>query len=204
MQWNKTYGGTSDEHACSVVQSSDGGYAIVGYTNSFGLAGSRDVWLVKTDMDGVTEWNRTYGGTDYDAPYSMIRTSDGGYAISCYTLSYGAGGDLLLVKTDSVGIVQWSRTCGGPNSDQALSVGQTSDGGYALAGCTNSYGAGYDDFWLVKFAPAPIHIRADGSVDPPTVPIQRNGDLYTLTDNIHTGIDGILIERSNKITGANY
>jgi predicted secreted protein len=150
MQWNRTYGGTGDDEAYSVVQSKDEGYAVAGVTDSFG-AGETDAWLVKTDSSGDMQWNRTYGGRAEDGAYSVIQTSDGGYALAGYTDSFGAGSfNFWLIKTDSTGSMTWNKTYGGPGDDEAECVIQTSDGGYALAGYTNSFGAGSYDFWLVK------------------------------------------------------
>jgi hypothetical protein len=149
--WNKTYGGTSYDYAFSVVQTSDGGYALAGSTKSFGAGGS-DVWLVKTDADGNMQWNKTYGGTEDDTyVVSMVQTNDKGYAIATATSSFGAGQqDFWLIKVDWLGITQWNRTYGGPNYDFAKGLVQTSDGGYAILGTTESYGAGGQDFWLVR------------------------------------------------------
>ncbi|UCC33796.1 MAG: hypothetical protein JSW53_01985, partial [Candidatus Bathyarchaeota archaeon] len=150
MQWNQAYGGADPDVARSVVQTIDGGYALAGYTLSFG-AGKNDFWLVKTDSSGAVQWNQTYGGASDDYAHSVDQTGDGGYALTGQTLSFGAGGpDFWLVKTDSSGAVQWNQTYGGAGSDYPHSVLQTSDGGYALAGYTNSYGAGDHDSWLVK------------------------------------------------------
>ena len=103
MLWNKTYGGTSNDDGCSVIQTSDGGYVIAGVTSSYGLGGD-DVYLVKTDSAGSMLWNKTYGGTSNDSWFSMIRTTDGGYAIAGYTSSIGAGSfDVCLSKADSSG-----------------------------------------------------------------------------------------------------
>ena len=97
------------------------------------------------------EWDKTFGGTDWDVALSVQQTSDGGYILAGGTESYGAGScDFWLVKTDSSGNKQWDKTFGGTNGDVAYSVQQTSGGGYILAGNTNSYGAGLGDFWLVK------------------------------------------------------
>ena len=150
LQWEKTFGGSNFEHGRSVQQTSDGGYIIAGETYSYG-AGSYDVYLVKTDSAGNLQWEKTFGGSDYDVGYSVQQTSDGGYIIAGYTYSYGAGScDVYLVKTNSAGNLQWQKTFGGADVDWGLSVQQTSDGGYVIAGYTYSYGAGSTDFYLVK------------------------------------------------------
>jgi hypothetical protein len=138
MQWNRTYGGALMDDAYSLVATSDGGYALAGETWSFG-AGENDFWLVKTDAMGNMEWNRTYGGTGDDVAYSLVATSDGGYAIAGEQLSFGSSG-AWLVKTDSSGNMQWNITYGG-EVDSFTSVVKTSDGGCALTGT---------GFWLVK------------------------------------------------------
>ena len=147
VQWNKTYGGALIDEAYSLIATSDGGYALAGDTWSFG-AGENDFWLVKTDALGNMEWNRTYGGAGDDAAHSLIATSDGGYAITGSTVSFGYDG-AWLVKTDSLGNMQWNRTYGGAG-ERTLSVVTTSDGGYTIAGYTYSLTAGDSDFWLVK------------------------------------------------------
>jgi hypothetical protein len=148
-QWNQTYGGTTGDFGTSVVQTSDGGYAIAGRTNSYGVG--NDFWLVKTDAAGNSQWNQTYGGTNYEEVHSVVQTSDGGYAIAGHTTSYGAGDyDVWLVKTDASGTVQWTQAYGGTGTDYWGIVVETSDGGYAIAGITWSYGAGNEDFWLVN------------------------------------------------------
>lgn len=149
-QWNKTYGGANHDYAYSAVHTSDEGYAIGGYTDSFG-AGLDDSWLVKTDADGNAQWNRTYGGTGMDHCYCILQTGDGGYVVAGVTNSSGAGDyDFWLLKTDLFGGMQWNKTYGGIKNDVTWSVVQTSDGGYLMAGSTDSFGAGFDDVWLVK------------------------------------------------------
>jgi predicted secreted protein len=150
MMWNQTYGGTDWDYAYALVQTTDGGYALAGYTDSFGAGGS-NFWLVKTDTNGNMQWNMTYGGTNDDRVYALVQTSDGGYALAGWTNSFGAGGsNFWLVKTDTNGNMQWNQTYGGTNNDQAYALVQTTDGGYALAGYTYSFGAGSYDFWLVE------------------------------------------------------
>jgi hypothetical protein len=150
LQWNKTYGGATADDLYTVLQTDDEGYIMVGYTTSFG-AGAADGRLIKVDSSGNLLWNHTYGGTGVDDTVSMVKTSDNGYALVGYTRSFGAGGtDFWLVKVDLDGVMQWNKTYGGLNDDSAHSVVQTSDGGYALAGFTYSFGSGDKDFWLVK------------------------------------------------------
>ncbi|HDN58708.1 MAG TPA: hypothetical protein ENF20_01990, partial [Candidatus Marinimicrobia bacterium] len=146
-EWDRTFGGTSRDEAYSVQQTSDGGYIITGSTE----IGGYDFWLVKTDSNGNKQWNATFGGISWDVAHSVQQTSDGGYILAGNTYSYGAGrSDFWLVKTDSDGNKQWDKTFGGTGRDEAYSVQQTSDGGYIIAGFTESYGAGFTDAWLVK------------------------------------------------------
>jgi len=201
-EWNRTYGGTGDESAQALVQTSDGGYALAGVTGSFG-AGESDFWLVKTDANGNEEWNKTYGGTGSDFARALVRTVDGGYALAGHTYSFGAGeSDFWLVKTDASGNAQWNKTYGGIDVDVAYALVQTVDGGYALAGQT-SLGVGSGDFWLVKIGKAEggtIYIRADGSIDPPDAPISTVDNItYILTGDVTLtyDADGIVIERNN-------
>ena len=96
-------------------------------------------------------WAQTYGGADSEYGYSVIPTVDGGYAIAGSTRSFGAGDfDSWLIKTDRFGEHVWNQTYGGSDPDYGNSVVQTSDGGYAIAGNTFSFGAGLSDIWLVK------------------------------------------------------
>jgi len=157
MMWNKTYGVADWDYAAALVETVDSGYALGGSTRSLG-AGDSDFWLVKTDAAGNAQWNRTYGGTGFDQAYALVRTVDGGYALAGRTSSFGAGSsDFWLVKTDSSGTMQWSKTYGGADNDWSDALVQTVDGGYALGGSTRSFGAGNADFWLVK-------AKADGTV----------------------------------------
>jgi hypothetical protein len=150
LQWTRTIGGPESEEGNSLIQTSDGGYAIAGLTQSFG-AGDWDVYVVKLDTHGNLQWTKTIGGKKEDVGLSLIQTSDDGYAIAGFTTSFGAGEtDVYVVKLDTNGNLQWTKTIGGKKEDVGLSLIQTSDGGYAIAGLTQSFGAGDWDVYVVK------------------------------------------------------
>jgi hypothetical protein len=148
LEWSQTYGGESYEFAYSLVEIPDGEYAIAGYTNSFGVE-RNDWWLVKTDRYGNMEWNRTYGGPQFDAAYSVIVTSDGGFMIAGYKdyQDNWVGAHFWLIKTDAYGNMLWNKTYSNMN-DMAYCVIETMDGGFALAGSTGFWSD--TDIWVVK------------------------------------------------------
>jgi PKD repeat protein len=149
IQWEKTLGDSEDDRAYDLVQTTDGGFVLGGYTSSD--AGDKDMWLVRTNPDGDIIWNQTYGGQHDESIRCLIQTSDGGFALIGYTHSSGEGGsDVWLVKTDPNGEVQWTQTYGGENDEKAYSGIQTTQGEYVLAGYTETYGSGKSDVWLIK------------------------------------------------------
>jgi hypothetical protein len=149
-QWNLTLGGTDNEEVEFVQQTADGGYILIGNTNSYYI-GAFEIWFVKVDSNGNMQWNNTFGGTGQDKAYSVNQVP-GGYIIAGYTGSSSAGdAEFWLVKTDTKGEVQWNNTFRGIIwYDGADSIQQTHDGGYIIAGGTQSFGAGHTDFFLVK------------------------------------------------------
>ncbi|HKR06486.1 MAG TPA: T9SS type A sorting domain-containing protein [Bacteroidia bacterium] len=150
--WTKSFGGIYEDEGTAVLQTSDGGYVIAGRTASFG-SGNLDVYLLRTDGNGDTLWTKTLGGIGNSNDYAEFiqQTSDGGYIITGGTNAFGAGSwDAYLIKTDSSGNLSWAKTYGGADVDDGFSVQQTFDGGYILAGGTDSYGAGNRDIYLIK------------------------------------------------------
>ncbi len=144
--WTKAYerDGTSEGVGHSVEQTSDGGYIAAGTAKA-------DVYLVRTNEQGDTLWTRVYGGQDYEEGYAVQQTDDGGYVVVGCTHSYGAGHyDVYLIKIGATGDLMWTRTYGGTGDDIGRSVLQTSDGGYFIAGWTDSYGVGSHDSYLIK------------------------------------------------------
>ena len=132
--WSRTYGGPGDEWLTSVRQTSDHGYILAGYVESFGAGGS-DAWLIRTDASGDSLWTRTYGGEEPDAAAAALQTQDGGYVMVGYTGSCGVvDSDAWMVKTDAAGGEVWRRAFGSEGDDWVWSVEQTPDGGYILAG----------------------------------------------------------------------
>lgn len=146
-------GRTNQEMGIELIQSGDGGYITVGDTGSYG-AGAFDVFLNKYNQNGDLLWSRTWGGTDWDYGYSIAKTNNGDYVVTGSTLSYGAGlDDMFLTKFSSDGALLWSRTWGGAKYDWGSSVIQTNDGGYSIAGTTESYSGESDNATvLVKYS----------------------------------------------------
>ncbi|MHC4084262.1 MAG: hypothetical protein ACYSU5_03510 [Planctomycetota bacterium] len=161
-QYEQTFGGTGDDNAWSVCQTTDGGYMIAGYTESFG-AGGRDVYLIKTDSATELDWQTTFDRSNDDLGYFVQQTQDGGYIIAGYTSDYCPSlgeslYDMYLIKTDANADLQWANTYPGSadlcsGDEIGYFAQQTADGGYIIAGETQSYGSGSADIYLVKTDP---------------------------------------------------
>lgn len=154
--WTRKYCGKGYAQGSSVQQTSDGGYVVVGYTRSCNAGGSGYVYLIKTNPSGDTIWTRTYGGEGYDKGFSVQQTIDGGYIVAGETESFGGGlKNVYLIKTNIFGDTLWTRTYGGRRGySWGKSVRQTSEGGYIVAGSTDSFGAGGYDLFLIKTNPS--------------------------------------------------
>ncbi|MCF6279013.1 MAG: hypothetical protein L3J14_01560 [Flavobacteriaceae bacterium] len=173
LQWSKTYGGSNDERAFKIIQTNDGGYAFVGYSNSNNEdvstnAGLDDIWIVKTDASGTIIWEKSHGFSGNDQGFSIIQTTDNKYLITGVldvTASGGngndrsaqhAGGDYWTLKLDTNGDKIWRRYFGGTLTDSSYDVVSTNDNGFILIGSSDSNDVditnnkGTYDFWIVK------------------------------------------------------
>jgi len=150
LAWEKTFGGNGEDQAASIQQTTDGGYIVAGVTTSFGASGY-DVYVLKLNSDGSLAWQKTYGGDAADYASSIQQTTDGGYIVAGNTWPFGAGNyDVCVLKLNSDGSLAWQKTFGGEGQDQAYSIQQTTGGGYIVAGCTQSFGAGNYDVYILK------------------------------------------------------
>lgn len=179
-QWDKRFGGTDYDWFACVRQTPDGGYILGGGTSSFKSGDvtedmrdgppytAYDYWIVKTDAQGNKQWDRRYGGNNYDLFQSLDLTTDGGYILGGHSISDSSGEktqpkrggyDYWMVKVDATGNKQWDKRFGGFNHDQLYTIKQADDGGYILGGMTNSNTSGDisqsllfggTNYWVVK------------------------------------------------------
>jgi len=172
--WQNTIGGSDDDLLYSLQQTDDEGYILGGHSDSNissdkteNSNGLNDYWIVKTDSSGVIQWQNTIGGSSYDYFYSIQQTDEGGYILAGTSGSNISGDktensnglfDYWIVKTDSLGLIQWQNTLGGNLSDHLISIDVTTDGGYILGGYSYSnisgdktkISFGLEDFWIVN------------------------------------------------------
>jgi len=154
-EWMSTFGGPFDDVGYSVRQTTDGGYIVTGYTRSPASGDHADIYLIKTDPSGIAEWERTYGGSRDEVGHSVLQAPGGGYLVAGSTGTFGMGGtDVYLIRTDDAGDTLWTRTFGGYGDDVGSSLGETGDGGFVIAGATNSFGPGDRDVYLVRTDPS--------------------------------------------------
>ncbi len=151
-RWVKTYPGPEKDWAHAVVETADKGFMVVGGSES-GPHGSSDIFMLKTDSLGTQEWIEFHGGPDEDVANGVVQTADGGYALAGYTRSGGRGeDDIVFMRTDARGKVLRTTLIGDAQSERAYSLAQAPDGGFIVAGWTQSSGAGGGDAYLVKLS----------------------------------------------------
>ena len=172
--WNKLLGGTGNDIAYSIQQTTDGGYIVAGTSTSSANGdvtgtnhGVPDYWIVKLDGSGIIVWNKLLGGANSEVTKSIVQTTDGGYIVAGYSISSANGDvtgtthgayDFWIVKLDGSGNIVWNKLLGGSLSEFAYSIQQTTDGGYIVAGYSNTLANGDvsgvnhggNDYWIVK------------------------------------------------------
>lgn len=211
IQWQKCLGGSSYDEANSIRQTADGGYIVTGNTNSndgdvTGNHGVEDFWVVKLDSIGNIEWQKALGGSSFDGGYSVRPTADGGYIVAGITNSNDGnvsgnhgGEDFWVVKLDHIGNIEWQKCLGGSSYDLGLSVQQTHDIGYIVAGITNSTDGnvsgnhGHEDFWVVKLdSVGNIQWQKclGGSKDDEAISIQQTSDEGYIVAGLTYSNDG--------------
>ncbi|MEN6473246.1 MAG: hypothetical protein ABFD81_04460 [Syntrophaceae bacterium] len=166
LQWSKTYGYKEADTALAIDQSGEGGYFVAGYTKSIG-AGNNDVWVLKLDSAGTVAWEKTFGEAESEFAYAVSRTPDNGCIVAGekriynvlddYNLTPSYKWDMYIIKLDASGATLWEKWYGGDDYDRANGVIPTADGGYIVAGHTQSYADGYTppphnkkDIWIIK------------------------------------------------------
>ncbi|HEX8517753.1 MAG TPA: T9SS type A sorting domain-containing protein [Bacteroidia bacterium] len=148
-QWSKAFGGPQADRAHDILEDNSG-FLITGETGGFNTS-NRDVYLVKTDFNGSEMWSKAIAGTNNEIGRSSVITSDGGYAITGATTSFGSGmSDVFLVKTDSIGAIEWQKSYGGEYHDEAYELQLTEDGGFVLVGETSSFDDLDQDLYILK------------------------------------------------------
>jgi len=164
IEWQCSYGAKQLNGASSIQQTTDGGYIVAGYTATSSGPGERDVWILKLSSEGDIEWQKTYGGDNDDGTSSIQQTSEGGYIVVGFTVSFGAGGsDIWVLKLSPTGDIEWEKTYGGSDSltwsDSGSSIQEKKEGGYIIAGNTKCFGGESSDFLILDLSPT-------GDIDP--------------------------------------
>lgn len=201
QRWYRTYGFTGWEEGLYVTETSDGGFAIIGRTNSVGN-GWWDIYLVKTDSSGIMEWWQTYGGEDGDGGNSVIETPDGGYLLGCYTDSFGPGiENYYLIRTDSLGNEIWHKTIGGSSADYGQKALYSSDGDIYFIGSSWSFGHGSMDIYLVKLEGELTAVSDQAVPNPGSIQLLQNfPNPFNASTNIRFGLSeksDVLVEIFN-------
>jgi hypothetical protein len=148
--WDKTFGGSGIDHIASILQTIDGGFIMVGMTDSKGK-GDSDAWIIGLDRNGNIIWDKTYGGKRWDRAISFYQTEKSGYIVVGSTESKGNGeADGWVLKLDNSGNKLWDKTVGGKKYDLLNSIIQTFDFGYIATGHTESKGTNNSAGWVVK------------------------------------------------------
>jgi uncharacterized delta-60 repeat protein len=200
LQWYRTWGGAYDDRGDGVAVDSSNNIYVTGYTRSFGV-GSANMVLVKYDKSGTQQWYHTWGGADSDISYGVAVDSSNNIYLAGTTLSFGAGGrDIVLVKYENSGVLQWNQTWGGGVDDGGNGVAVDSLDNVYVVGYTRSFGAGYTDIALVKYDSSGViqwnFTRGGRSYDGGNgIAVDLSGNIYLVgyTTNLEIGNDDMVL-----------
>ena len=203
MEWQATYGSGAynNDSACSIQQTSDGGYILTGYTQykyTVDEYGDKDIPVLKLSSTGNLEWSHVFGGNDDDYACSIQQASDGGYIVAGTTFSSSGGGmDIWILKLSSSGEIDWQKTYGAHSVEMAHSIQQTGDDGYLAAGSIQSFGAGSFDYLILKLLPdgqigLPCGFINESTTAAPAVSFRRDrmGALSPEEEDNYIGFSG--------------
>ena len=147
--WNVTFGGEGFDEGQDIIQTSDGGYAIVGTTT---LYGSEDIWLINIDKNGNKRWDKIFEKRGSQEGRAIIQTFDGGYAIVGRTRSSeDSDWDVIVIKTDKYGNKEWEKVFGGEGFDDSNSIIQVSENKYVIGGTRENTQSGEENIFVIKF-----------------------------------------------------
>ena len=177
LEWQKTFGGAEDDRGAEIVQTLDGGFAVLGFSKSADRdvsanAGAQDFWLVKLSNNGTLVWEKSFGFSGADYGTTLLETEEGGFLITGVldvsasggegnaktTIVNHAGGDFWVLKLNQKGELEWSKYYGGSFTDTPLGVVKTADNGFILVGSSDSNDVdiknnkGSYDFWVIKIS----------------------------------------------------
>ncbi|MFC4721384.1 T9SS type A sorting domain-containing protein [Geojedonia litorea] len=215
LQWQKALGGAGTEVAFSIIQTSDNGYIVAGYANSFDgditeSFGGEDIWVVKLDSSGNLQWQKSYGNSNHQRAFSIIPTSGGGYVLTGVTRIDANDTDYIVIKLDNVGNVEWQYNYSydtNNSNDEAHTIVQTLDGGYIVTGYSVLFehlGLNYSDAWVIKLNSSGIaqwDIRYGGSLIDSLWDIQPSSDGGYIMAGYSSSTDGDI---TNNNGGEDY
>jgi hypothetical protein len=147
LQWSKSYGGPNNDMAHAIDVTLDGGYLVGGFTTSYGAV-SKDYFVVKLDSAGNQQWAKRFGGSGEDVIRIVKATSDGKYLVAGFTHSFGTKGDIMIIKLDGGGNIEWQKRYGGSAFEEPCCILEMPDG-YIILEQSASFGGGAEA-WVFK------------------------------------------------------
>lgn len=214
LEWSNYYGGFYQERVFSIIQTSDDGFLLTGFSDSYEWVGD-SLYILKLDNNGNEEWHQIYGGIseeEFEWGYCVIETNDGNYAISGYTSTYGqywaqlGKADLWLVKIDNYGEILWNKTYGFEGVDRGLSLIQSTNGDFVIAGYSDKYNNVLtEDIYVIRTDAQGNIIwnktyGGEGSDQANTVIEVENGDLLLsgYTSTLNNSREGFIMKLNSE------